>query len=474
MFKNKWASFSIVFLLALTAGCLCYPKYLNQGIDFLNSTYSWNLSKVDEEFKLGLDLKGGVHLEYEADLSETAEDERASVMEGLKDVIERRVNIFGVSEPQILISGENRLVVELPGVESIQEAIEWIGETPWLEFYEEREEEETQKILDKIEELYQTDPENYAQVEDWQIAFEHPYYKSTQLTGRYLEKATLQFDQTTYAPVIQLKFSEEGKEIFEDITERNVGKSLAIFLDGKSIIDTDGDGEITDLDLYAPTITEKISSDTAVITGEKNVDEAKLLVQRLNQGALPVSLSDPIVQKKIGPTLGQVSFSHAMQAGIAGLIAIITFLILIYRFPGLIASLALIVYCALVFALIKIIPVTLTLPGLGGIILSVGMAVDANVLIFSRMREEIKEGRSVSVAISEGFKRAWPSIRDGNLTTLIVAIILYQFGSSFIKSFAFTLILGILISLFSAMIITKVFLQIFENTKIAKIKWFWK
>jgi len=253
-----------------------------------------------------------------------------------------------------------------------------------------------------------------------------------------------------------------------------VGKSLAIFLDGQSIIDTNDDGKIDGNDLYAPRVNEKISGGKAMITGNMTVEEAKTLVQRLNQGALPVPLGNPIVQQKIGPTLGAISLENAVKAGAMGVAIIAVFLILVYRLPGLLACLALILYIFLLLALMKLVPVTLTLAGIGGFILSVGMAVDANILIFSRMREELKEGKDLLASIDEGLRRAWPSIRDGNTTTLIVTFVLYFLGTSFIRAFAFALILGILVSLFSAIVVTNVLLHFFARGKLGKIKFIWR
>ncbi|PIR02435.1 MAG: protein translocase subunit SecD [Candidatus Nealsonbacteria bacterium CG02_land_8_20_14_3_00_34_20] len=465
---------AFIIILAIFAGFFCYPKYLNQGVDFLNQNFSWKLSQFSEKpFRLGLDLKGGVRLEYQADLSNIEEKEKTKAMEGLRDIIERRVNIYGATEPQVLIYRGDRLIVELPGVKSIEDAINWIGQTPWLEFLELRPEEETEKILAKIEEVSGKPIEELSQIEDWQLALEHPYFKKTQLTGRYLEKTSLGFDQTTYAPIIELGFDSEGAKIFEEITEKNVGKPLAIFLDGKSIIDTDGDGKITDLDLYAPRVQEKISGGKAVITGEKNVEQAKMIIQRLNQGALPVPLGQPISQKLIGPSLGEISLDKTVKAGIIGFLAIVLFMIIFYRLPGFFASLSLIFYLIFVLALFKLIPVTLTLAGVAGFLLSLGMAVDANILIFSRMREELNQGENHLKAIEGGFHRAWPAIRDGNFTTILVGLILFWLGTSFIQGFAFTLIIGNLIGMIAAIFITNSFLKIFARTKARKINFFW-
>jgi len=472
--KQITISFLLILLLGLVSFVFCFPQYPNNLIKTINSKYHWSVPLLPEkEFKLGLDLRGGVHLEYRADLSQIPEKEKAEVMQGLRDVIERRVNIFGVTESVVQVYGEDRLVVELPGVESIESAINWIGQTPLLEFMEEKPAEEIQAIIDKSKEIAGKTPEEIQAIDNWILAFESPY-QETGLTGRYLKKASLSFDQTTYAPIVELQFNEEGAKLFEEITARNVGKSLAIFLDGQSIIDTNGDGKIDGNDLYAPRVNEKISGGKAMITGNMTVEEAKTLVQRLNQGALPVPLGNPIVQQKIGPTLGAISLENAVKAGAMGVAIIAVFLILVYRLPGLLACLALILYVFLLLALMKLVPVTLTLAGIGGFILSVGMAVDANILIFSRMREELKEGKDLLASIDEGLRRAWPSIRDGNATTLIVAFVLYFLGTSFIRAFAFALILGILVSLFSAIVITNVLLHFFARGKLGKIKFIWR
>ena len=472
--KNVVISLISILALALVAGIFCYPNGYNQLIDNVNSKYNWKIWHFPTtDFKLGLDLKGGVHLEYQADLSQIGDQDKSTVMEGLRDVIERRVNIFGVTEPVVQVYGTDRIAVELPGVESIDSAIAWIGETPLLEFWEEKSQEEIEKINAKRQEIKDlTTLEEIQKVADWQVAFESPYQK-TELTGKYLKKATLNFDQTTYAPIIELKFDDEGSKIFETITERNIDKTIAITLDEASIVDTNGDGKIDGSDLYAPKVENKISGGEAIITGQTDIKEAKTLVQRLNQGALPVPLGDPIAQKKVGPTLGSVSLNNALWAGIYGLIGIIIFLVLFYRLPGLLASFALIIYCLIFLSLIKLIPVTMTLAGIGGIILSIGMAVDANILIFSRMKEELSQGKDTMSSIEEGCNRAWPSIRDGNFTTLIVAFTLYFLGTSFIKAFAFALIVGILISIFSAMVVSRVFLEFVAKGKIGKIKWLW-
>jgi len=350
-------SLIIVIVLAIAAGVFCMPKYVNNGIDFINSQYGWKLPKLsDKPFKLGLDVKGGVRLEYEADLSNIPENERANAMNGLRDLIERRINVYGVAEPQIQVSGQNRLIVELPGIESIQQAIDWIGATPWLQFLEERTAEESQPILDKIKEVQEAQAagkttEEIMQIKDVQLALENPYFKPTELTGQYLKKPFCHLTRIPMNRVLNCSLTMRARSYLNKITERNVGKPLAIFLDGQSIIDTDGDGTITAADMYAPRVQEKISGGNAVITGEKNVVEAKTLVNRLNQGALPVPLGQPISQEKIGPTLGSISFDETVKAAIIGFLAVIAFMIIYYRLPGFLSALALSIYVVLMLAI---------------------------------------------------------------------------------------------------------------------------
>jgi len=431
--KNVYITIFFIFVLAFFSAYLVYPNYFKIP------------NFPDIPFKLGLDLQGGTHLIYRADLSNVEEGDKVQSMEGLRDVIEKRVNYFGVREPLVQVQGE-RLIVELAGVVDPAEAIRQIGNTPLLEFKEPK--ENYLDIIKNNEKIFETKEGN----------IEDPFLP-TDLTGKYLKKSDIGFDNTTtYKPLILLQFNDEGAKIFEQLTEKNVGKPLAIYLDGAL--------------LSAPNVQEKISGGKAQITGDFTVDEAKALVRNLNAGALPVKI-DIISQQSIGPTLGMVSLQQSLKAGIYGFIAIIIFMILIYRLPGLMASIALAIYVVLVLAAFKIMSVTLTLAGIGGFILSIGMAVDANVLIFSRMREELKLGKDFSLAIEEGFKRAWPAIRDGNLTTLIVTAILFGFGTSFVKGFALTLSLGILISMFSAIVVTKNFLRVFVATKLEKVKFLW-
>ncbi|MFA5355347.1 MAG: protein translocase subunit SecD, partial [Candidatus Paceibacterota bacterium] len=264
---------------------------------------------------------------------------------------------------------------------------------------------------------------------------------------------------TTGEALILLQFDGEGADLFEEITGNNVGKLLPIYIDGYPV--------------STPVVNSKISGGTAQIEGSFTIQEAKDLANNLNAGALPVPIT-LISQQSIGPSLGKISLEQSLMAGIFGLLAVTVFMVIFYRLPGLLASLALVIYAILNLALFKLIPVTLTLAGIGGFLLSIGMAVDGNILIFSRMREEMKQGKTFANALEEGFKRAWPAIWDGNFTLLIVALILFGLGTSFVKGFAFTLIIGTLLSMFSAIVVTKNFLRLFQGTKMENIKFFWK
>jgi len=471
-----------IFILALFAGNLVYPRYFNQAVDFVNAKINGHLPHFwNVPFRLGLDLQGGTHLVYQADLSNIDKADRAKKMSELRDVIERRINIYGVSEPVVEIQGENRLVVELAGVKDVNEAIKMIGETPYLEFREKFSAEEQDEAIKKIPEdqivsiidqIKQSSGKDVTKDEVINIIKES-FFKTTELTGEYLKSAEVVFGQSTNKIEISLQFTDPGAKIFEQITERNIGKPLAIYLDGMSIIDTNGDGEITNEDLYAPVVQGKISGGKAVITGQMDLAKAKQIAQRLNSGALPVKIGEPISQETVGPILGKVSLEKSLFAGVIGFLAVIIFMIIFYRLPGFLASVALLIYIALNLSVFKLVPVTLTLAGIAGFLLSIGMAVDANILIFSRIREELSGQRTFSAAIEEGFRRAWPSIRDSNFNSLIVCAILFTFAASFIRGFALTLAIGIILSLFSAIVITRVFLRFLVGTKLENKKWLW-
>lgn len=478
MTKKRSSSILIlVFFLAFLAANFNYPTYFNRGVDFVNA----KIRQISQEkvkislphmpevaFRLGLDLQGGSHLLYEADMTGIEKVDYPATMQRLRDRIERRVNnrelsgILGTQEVMIQTqeaAGRHRLVVDLPGIKDSAQAIQLIGETPFLEFKEQRPDEETQKILAKIEELKGKTFEEMQTVPDWTLAFEDPYFVSTSLTGKYIKRAEVQTLQNIPKPVISLEFDAEGAKIFADLTEKNVGKPIAIYIDNQII--------------SAPVVQEKINEGSAQISGNFTIAEAKTLVSRLNEGALPVPIR-LISQETVGPTLGKVSLETSIKAGLIGFIATMVFMVLAYRLPGAVTSVALIINAILVLTIFKLVSVTLTLSGIAGFILSVGMAVDANILIFARMKEELALGKNFPTALQEGFNRAWPSIRDSNVITLITSAILFEFGTSFIKGFASTLSIGIFASLFSAFVITKFFLRLFEGTRVSLIKWLWR
>ncbi len=552
-----------VVILVLIALVYDHPAVWNKGAKIINS----QIAKVsslggisvpslkDRPFRLGLDLLGGSHLVYEANVSNLEGQEKNNGVEGARDVIERRVNAFGISEPMVQtnkVGNSYRIVVELAGVKDIDQAIKQIGETPVLDFRYGGDEkdapagasltvEQQKEITDynkaaltkaqdllrlilngqsKIEELAvvnSDDPgskdkggdlgffERGTMVKEFDsVAFDQlkvgqTYYKPVEtqfgyhlikktgardvekdgktvsevsathilirtksaadytdefaaweksdLTGKQLKRSAVTFDPNTGFPQISLEFNDEGKKMFADLTTKNVGKRIAIFLDGTPI--------------SAPTVSQPITDGNAVINGSFSLKEAKQLSQRLNAGALPVPIK-LIGQQTVGPSLGKISLQKSLFAGMVGLAAVILFMILYYRLPGLLASVALLFYVILALAVFKMVGVTMTLAGIAGFILSVGMAVDANVLIFERLKEELRAGKPLSLAVSEGFARAWLSIRDSNFSSLITCAILAWFGTSMVKGFAITLALGIGVSMFSAITITRNLLRVVE------------
>jgi len=426
----------IAIVLIILAGFIGY---------FVYSTES-SISKF--KFKLGLDLNGGTELVYRADLSKVAQTEISASMNTLRDVIEKRVNMFGVSEATVRLErvgftgseNEEHLVVELPGVTDTDKAIEMIGQTPILEF----------KLLSKKAEKMTSD--------ELATKTASEIFEDTGLTGRFLQHSEIVFDQTTGAAMVSMQFNNEGSDLFAKITKENVGRILAIFLDGdvKSM----------------PTIKEEITGGKAVISGNFNgsagLKEAKALVSNLNLGALPVPI-DLISTQTIGASLGANALDKAVSAGIWALIIIGIFLVVWYRLPGFLASLALIAYVAINLAIFKLIPVTMTTAGIAGFILSIGMAVDANILIFERMKEELKRGREVEDAVKEGFSRAWTSIRDSNTSSIITAIILFMFSStSVIKGFALVFFIGVVTSAFTAITLSRSFLLAIKHDNAGK------
>lgn len=411
-------------------------RYIPALIVLLVSGFlGWYVTSPDHPIKLGLDLAGGTELIYKADTSLVATDKQGA-LNSLREVIERRVNLFGVAEPLVqleqssAVAGavEDRLLVELPGVTDVQAAVDAIGATPSLEF----------KLVGT----------GTGTVDETGALSVEPGYDDTGLTGRYLKKADLQFGAQTGGavanePVVVLTFTEEGAALFEQITRDNVGGTLAIFLDGEPI--------------STPVIREAISGGTATVSGGFTPDEARELVRNLNFGALPVPI-ELVGSGTVGPTLGAEAFEAGLIASALGFLLVALFMIAWYRLPGLIASIALVIYVVITVAVIKFVPITLTTSGIAGFILSIGMAVDANVLIFERMKEELRAGKGARDAVRAGFGRAWTAIRDGHFTMLISSAILFWVGTPLVQGFALVFGFGVIASLISAVFITRVFL----------------
>ncbi len=376
----------------------------------------------DLSFKLGLDLQGGTNLVYQLDTSKIPSSDRADAVSATQSNIERRVNLLGVSEAivQTANSGNiSRLIVELPGIKDVQQAVDTIGATAQLDFRE-------------------TKVATPSAASD---------FLPTGLTGNDLKIATVQFGgsgNTSGQPSVNLTFNAAGTKKFADITKRNVGKPLAIFLDNQMVT--------------APIVQTEIPNGQAVITGNYTLSQAKQLVIELNAGALPVPIKI-VEQQTVGATLGSESVAKSLFAGILGFIIIVFFMVANYGLKGLLADLALTLYVLLTLTIFKLIPVTLTLAGIAGFILSVGMAVDANILVFERIKEEIRWGRPRRAALELGFHRAWTSVRDSNISSLITASILFWFGDGSIRGFALTLIVGILVSLFTSVTVTRTLLR---------------
>lgn len=436
--RKRRFTFWFIVLLTIAAGAISLPE--NQIIPAPDLNISAGPLRLRRDFRtaLGLDLAGGSHLVFEAKLEDIAASDHDQALEAARDTIERRVNFFGVSEANVQTAetGEvSRIIVELPGVENADQAIELVGKTAQLTFREQPESTPT------------------AQAATAAAAQFGPFILDSGLSGSNLKRAQVQFDNNTGKPAVGLEFDADGAKLFEEITKRNVNKPLAIFLDDQIV--------------SAPRVQQAISGGEAVITGEFSVDEAKQLATQLNAGALPVPI-ELVEQRNIGPTLGQESIEKSVRAGLAGLFMVGFFMIGYYGRLGIIATVALIIYGLVSYAVFKTIPVTLTLSGIAGFMLSIGMAVDANILIFERMREEERRGRPWQQAMELGFGRAWDSIRDANVATLLTTFILFnpldwsflpRFGM--VRGFALTLAIGVIIGLFTGVVVTRTLMRVF-------------
>lgn len=370
----------------------------------------WLIMK--EPVKLGLDLKGGVYAVLEATPEDGGEEIDNETMNSLIEVLDRRINGIGVAESVVQKAGSNRVIIELPGISDTTEAINMIGKTALLEF----------KIMD-----------------------EHGNLGPTLLTGGALKKAQVGYGNLG-EPQINFEMKPEGAIEFARITRENVGKQLAIVLDGK--VQT------------APVIRTEIPGGTGSISGNYTVEEAKRTATLLNSGALPIK-AEIIETRTVGASLGDESIAASVVAGKVAMALIGIFMLIFYRFPGIVADIALVCFGIITFAVLQFIGATLTLPGIAGLILSAGMAVDANVIIFERIKEELGFGNTIRGAINAGFSKGFIAIFDSNLTTLIITGILFIFGTGPVKGFAVTLIIGTLASMFTAIVMTKVLLMVF-------------
>lgn len=404
-----------------------------QGFDPNTVLRVFNVRR-DFAFKKGLDLEGGTSITLKADMKGVPTDQRADALDTAKQVVERRVNLFGVSEPVVQTAKTNneyRIIVELPGVTDVNEAVNLIGTTAQLTFWEAGASGSAQMASGSALPLGLT-----------QILGVNPH--KTNLTGNDLQQTTVGFDRNAGQPEVQLSFSDDGAKKFAAITKKNLGKPVVIVLDNQII--------------SYPRVNSVIANGDAVISGGFTADQAKALRTQLQAGALPIPLT-VIQQSTVGPTLGESSLEKSLFAGMLGFIIIVIFMIALYGRLGIIASFALFLYTLFVLAIFKLVPITLTLAGIAGFILSIGMAVDANILIFERMKEELKSGKKKEIALELGFVRAWSSIRDSNISTLITSAILFQFGTGIIRGFAVTLAIGVIVSMFSAIVVTRTFLR---------------
>lgn len=429
----------IIIILALAAAYVDLPKEFT----LLNKTFyrpELNLSVAgftfqrDLNIREGLDLAGGSYIVMSADMSQIKAGDRNAALESLRSIIERRVNFFGVSEPVIQtakVGNDYRINVELAGIKDTSSAINLIGQTAKLTFREEASPSAQTATIAAV--LYQN------------------FQKETDLSGTDLARATAGFNQNTSEPIVNLEFTAEGAKKFEEITRRNINKRVAIFLDNQL--------------LMAPNVQSVISGGKAFISGQFTTAQTKEMAALLNSGALPAPVK-VVEERTVGATLGQDSVNKSLIAGAVGLGIVAVFMLANYGLYGLVADLALLVYVLVSLAIFKLVPVTLTLAGITGFILSIGMAVDANILIFERMKEEIRWGKQRFQAIDLGFARAFPSIRDSNANSLIICAILYWFGTGSIRGFAITLAIGIGVSLFSAITVTRTLLKFVNKTHV--------
>lgn len=445
--KSGYKKLFFIFFIVLFCGIIALPN-TPQKLTLLDREYTIPLTSpkinttifgqsVSKEFilKKGLDIQGGMQVVLEADMSQIPEVDRQEALNSAREIIIRRVDLYGIAEPnvQTVVQGNTyRLLVELPGIRDAQEALQLVGTTAQLDFQLIK---ETAIATDSAE------------------ATPSAFLEPTGLTGKQLQKTTVQFDPQTGEPVVALTFNAEGSTLFGKITENNIGVPLGIFIDQGLIM--------------APVIQVPILSGQAIISGDLTIDDAKQLSIQLNAGALPVPIT-VLEQRTIGASLGEQSIKQSVRAGVIGLLAVSIFMITFYGVKGIFSTVCLIIYAVITAAIYKLIGVTLTLPGIAGLLLSIGMAVDANILVFERMKEELRSGRKPEQALELGFGRAWDSIKDANIATIITSLILinplnFSFlnTSGLVRGFGITLLLGVLISLFTGVFVSRTLLRLF-------------
>ncbi len=430
----------LIFFLTIIAGFIALPDKIGSfNKPVLDFYFLGNHVYKNYQLRKGLDIQGGMQVTLEAEMDNIAAEDKMTALESAREVIAKRVDLYGISEASIQTSQKEdkyRLIIELPGVSNPKEALELVGSTAQLEF----------KLQKQLTEEQAAQATVSAAV--WLDSF-----TDTGLTGKQLKRSLAQLNPQTASPEISLEMNAEGRDLFADVTKKNVNEVLAIFIDGVPIM--------------TPVISTPILDGRAVISGSFTIDEAKKIAIQLNAGALPVNIKI-LEQKTIGASLGDESIQKSVVAGLAGLGLVLLFMILYYGWLGVIASVSLIIYAILTIAIYKVWGVVLTLPGIAGLILTIGMAVDSNILIFERMKEELRVGHPYARAMELGFGRAWDSIKDANTASIFTALVLinplnFSFlnTSGLVKGFGLTFLLGTLLSLFTGMVVSRLLLRVF-------------
>ncbi len=458
--KNPVKVFIFIIFLTFFAGLVALPESLPISMDIFGRNLSFNLSAPVIDFNLygkqyykkfelkkGLDVQGGIQVVLQADMSKINEADRVTALESAREIILRRVDLYGLAEPVVktlITENDYRIVVELAGLNDPQQAMELVGQTALLEF----------QLVEFIDVPAPVDPNSEVPVDETKPqTVSSVTLEPTGLSGTQLKRSNVQFDQTTGEPIVAIEFNEEGRGIFAKLTTENTGKSLAIVIDSQV--------------LMAPVIQTPIINGQATITGKFSLEEAQKLSIQLNAGALPVPIT-VLEQRNIDATMGAESIQKSTFAGLVGIALVMLFMIIYYGIKGFLASIALIIYAILTLATYKIIGVTMTIPGVAGLLLSVGMAVDSNILIFERMKEELRLDKPFAIALELGFGRAWDSIKDANLATIITALILinpmdlsFLNSGGMVRGFGITLLIGVLLSLFTGVVVTRTLMRLF-------------